>query len=917
MRSLARAAVLSLIAASLSVTAPSAPADAEPAAFNGAITGLGSGRCVDVPGASTTDGIGLVLWDCSGQVNQVWTRLADTTIRNRGKCLTATGGAATIATCGTATNQRWTYDTTARTLRNQGTGTCLDATGGGTANNTHLILWSCGTAGNQQWRIGAAEYQPLLNVGFGGSFTTTSGYTPAPGELVDGRLTRLAGSETAEGSAVTLTGGTTGIGFAPRIALTSAKHVNRSVLAEAVVRRQAGATMAFDTLLSLAGGAYYRYASGSQTTTQFGMYGPDAPYYDTRQSEPNLSDTQNTHVALAYEYLSDTSARLEAYVNGCRVGTTVTTPVAAANAAQGLLTFGNDAGTTNRGWHGTLDAVALATMRSAAGPADFQLDAPACGGTTTPPPAGCGDNPGTSGPVIPANVILVDPCDTVDRIRQKAGQVVPNPGQLDWQRQELTAFLHYGMNTFTGVEWGSGDEDPARFDPATVNPAQWMAVLKRNGFKQVILTVKHHDGFLLYPSRYSTHSVRSSPWWGRTAQSDIVRATVDAARAAGLGVGFYLSPADGAEIPGRRGGDRFGNGSARRAVTIPTLVTGDTRTPARSYTYQADDYNAYFLNQLYELLTEYGPMTEVWFDGANPYTAYPQNYQTGDWYRLIKALQPAANIAINGPDVRWIGSESGAFRADEWSALPFTGIDPAALNRDDDLLSGAQSSDLGSAALIGRNLGRITYLSWYPAEADVSIRPGWFWKSAQNGSVKQSDALVRLYENAVGRNANLLLNVPPNQAGVLDTPDVAALDAFGATVRGRYGTELFARTGATGTAAALTDAALGTFWSPAGGAAAGAVELTACRARTFDRVLVQESIGNGQRIEAFAVDAWVGGAWRQVASAGSVGHKRILPLSAAVTSDRLRLRVTAARGIPQVATLTAYATDTAANPASC
>ncbi|WP_158614797.1 alpha-L-fucosidase [Micromonospora sp. BL1] len=911
MESITRATVLTLTASFLVAVAPSSPAAAEPAAFTGLITGVGSGRCVDVPGSSTTDGTALVLWDCSGAANQIWNRMADTTIRNRGKCLTAANGAATISTCGTATNQRWTYDTTARTLRNQATGTCLDANGGGTANNTRLILWSCGTATNQQWRIGAAEYQPLLNVGFGGSFTTASGYTPAPGELVDGQLTRLAGNETVDGSAVTLTGGGTGVGFAPRIALTSARYVNRSLLAEAVVRRRAGATMAFDTVLSLAGGAYYRYANGSQNTTQFGMYGPDAPYYDTRQNGPDLSDTQNTHVALAYEYVSDASARLEAYVNGCRVGTAVTTPVAAANAAQGLLAFGNDAGTRNRGWHGTLDAIALATMRSAAGPADFQLDAPLCGGTA-PPPAGCENNPGTSGPVTPATVIPVDRCDTLERIRQKAAHVVPSPGQLAWQQQELTAFLHYGMNTFTGVEWGTGNEDPALFNPATVNPAQWMQVLKRNGFKEVILTVKHHDGFLLYPSRYSTHSVRSSPW-----RDDIFRATVDAARAAGLGVGFYLSPADGAEIPGRRGGDRFGNNSARRSVTIPTLVAGDTRTPARTFTYQADDYNAYFLNQLYELLTEYGPMSEVWFDGANPYTAYPQNYQVGDWYNLIRSLQPNANIAINGPDVRWIGSESGAFRADEWSALPFKGTNPAALNRDDDLLGGPQSTDLGSSALIGRNLGTITYLSWYPAEADVSIRPGWFWKSAQNGSVKTPDALVRLYENAVGRNANLLLNVPPNQAGVLDTADVASLDAFGATIRGRYGRELFARADATGTAAALTDTSLASFWSPANNATTGSVELTSCRARTFDRVLVQESIGNGQRIEGFAVDAWINGTWQQVATAGSVGYKRIVPLSSAVSSDRLRLRVASARGVPQVATLTAYSTDTAANPSSC
>ncbi|MBQ0982933.1 RICIN domain-containing protein, partial [Micromonospora sp. M61] len=182
-------AALALLATCLvQLTPRAAPAAAAPG--DGTITGVASGRCVDVPGAATTDGTALILWDCTAATNQIWTRQADSTIRNRGKCLapasTTAGAAATITTCGTATNQRWTYDTTAKTLRNQATGTCLDANGGATANNTRLILWPCATATNQQWRVAAADYQPLLDVGFSGTFTSTTGYTPSTGELVDG-----------------------------------------------------------------------------------------------------------------------------------------------------------------------------------------------------------------------------------------------------------------------------------------------------------------------------------------------------------------------------------------------------------------------------------------------------------------------------------------------------------------------------------------------------------------------------------------------------------------------------------------------------------------------------------------------------------------------------------------------------------
>jgi alpha-L-fucosidase len=583
----------------------------------------------------------------------------------------------------------------------------------------------------------------------------------------------------------------------------------------------------------------------------------------------------------------------------------------------GMVGFAQDTDPTPRAF--TLNGVTCNETPDAPTPPADPTDSPTTPTTPAPAPSTSAPQPPepSASPSAPSgpNVIEVDPSDSLDRVIEKSAQVAPTAAQVAWQQYELTSFIHYGMNTFSNVEWGDGNEDPANYNPTVVDPAQWMDVLKRNGFKEVVFTVKHHDGFVLYPTRYTKHSVENSPWCTRSTQCDVVRAVVDAARAAGLAVGFYVSPADGAEVPGRRGNGTFGNGSPKKPVTIPTLVTGDTRNPSQTFSFEADDYNAYFLNQLYEVLTEYGPVAEIWLDGANPFADHPQPYQYSDWYKLVHTLQPNAIITNEGPDARWIGSESGAFRENEWSVLPLKG-DPEA-RRSDSLLTGQTEVDLGSRSFISDKLGSIDYLSWYPTQANFSIRPGWFFHPNENGAVKQPDTLMRLYEEAEGRNANVLINIPPSPEGVFDASDVSSLDAFGDQLRARYGKELFAVPGATGTAADLTDDKLTTYWSASDGATTGSVELATCRARTFDRVLVQEAIVNGQRIEEFTVEARVDGEWKEIASAGSIGYKRILQLGMPVTSDSLRLRVTAARGTPQIATLAAYSTDTSTDQGSC
>lgn len=512
-------------------------------------------------------------------------------------------------------------------------------------------------------------------------------------------------------------------------------------------------------------------------------------------------------------------------------------------------------------------------------------------------------------PVRPASQMTVEACDSPERIIEKAANVVPTTGQLAWQQREVTAFTHFGMNTFTDREWGSGTEDEKLFAPKSIDADQWMRAYKAAGVEQVMLTVKHHDGFVLYPSRYTDHSVALSP-----GSPDVVAAYVKAARKAGLKVGLYLSPSDGAELPrawhaewvekirakqaegkslslpermaladGDRapaGQGRFGNGSAVTERTIPTLVPGDDRAArVRSgklptFTVRADDYDAYYLNQLYEIFTQYGPVEELWLDGANPWSGsgITQKYDVKQWFDMVKALSPNT-VVFQGPQgVRWVGNENGVARETEWSVTPhatdpWTGL--GSLPHD------STDADIGSRAeLLGPD---VNYLQWYPAEADVSNRPGWFYH--ENEQPKTAAQLMNLYEKSVGRNASLLLNVPPAPDGRIAAADVASLTAFGKDVRRIYGTDV-----------------RGQGPGPS----------------TFDRVAVREDIRHGQRVERFAVEARVDGAWQRIAEGTTIGHERILPLPAAVTATAVRVKVLESRAKPRLGATTLHLTTTPA-----
>ena len=306
-----------------------------------------------------------------------------------------------------------------------------------------------------------------------------------------------------------------------------------------------------------------------------------------------------------------------------------------------------------------------------------------------------------------------------------AARLVPTPQQLAWQQMELTAFLHFGINTFTGREWGDGTEDPALFNPSQLDAEQWVRTLKDAGFKMVLLTAKHHDGFCLWPTKTTTHSVASSSW--KNGKGDVVKELRDACDKYGMKFGVYLSPWD-------RNASCYGD---------------------------SPKYNQFFIQQLTELLTNYGEVHEVWFDGANGEgpNGKKQVYDWDAFYKTIQKLQPKAVMAIMGDDVRWVGNEKGIGRETEWNATVLTpGIYARSEENNKRLGVFSKAEDLGSRDI----LKNATELFWYPSEVDVSIRPGWFYHKEEDNKVKSLKHLADIYFQSVGYNSVLLLNIPPH-----------------------------------------------------------------------------------------------------------------------------------------------------------
>lgn len=510
--------------------------------------------------------------------------------------------------------------------------------------------------------------------------------------------------------------------------------------------------------------------------------------------------------------------------------------------------------------------------------------------------------PGKS--ILPDWIMNLSPDDPPDTILNKAIQTVPSPRQKAWQQLELTAFIHFGVNTFSNREWGTGREDPRIFNPTRLDTRQWTNVLAEAGFKQVILTVKHHDGFCLWPSRYTDFSVKGSPW--RDGQGDVLREMVQAAGENELKVGVYLSPADLHEMEAPNG--RYGNNSTMVPVIIPTPIPGDNRQPEKTFTFLANEYNQYYLNQLYELLTEYGPIHEVWFDGANPNPGIHETYNYEDWFSLVRLLMPQA-VMFNGPDVRWVGNEAGIGRESEWSVLPFQGEAASGIRMLDPL-----RDDLGSRErLLNPESDKSwTYLSWQPAEMDVSIRPGWFYHPEEDGRVKPLEHLLEIYYASVGRNGVLLLNIPPDQRGLFADTDVKRLKEFGDALRTIFARDLAlnAKASATSNAPAhpadcATDGNIETFWMPAEDDPQPVLTLTFDEKITFDHIVLQENISSGQRVEVFQVDAWINKTWQKIAEGTTIGYKRILHIPT-TSSSRIRILINRSRSCTMIAACSLY-----------
>lgn len=450
---------------------------------------------------------------------------------------------------------------------------------------------------------------------------------------------------------------------------------------------------------------------------------------------------------------------------------------------------------------------------------------------------------------------------------------VPSERQLGWHEMEFYAFVHFNMNTFSNQEWGFGDEPPELFNPTALDCRQWARIAKEAGMKGIIITAKHHDGFCLWPSAFTEHSVKNSPW--KNGNGDVLRELRDACDEYGLKMGVYLSPWD--------------------------------RNHAA---YARPEYITYFRNQLRELLSNYGDIFEVWFDGANGGTGYygganeerqvdRQSYY--DWhntYKIVRELQPDAVLfSDGGPDIRWVGNEEGYANETNWSLLRREEVWPGWPHYQQ-LRSGHEDG---------------TY--WVPAECDVSIRPGWYYHAAEDHKVKTLPELLDIYYKSVGRNGSFLLNFPIDKRGLIHETDSARVMQLAAQLKKDFAHNLATgkkikasseRKGQGAYAPAMaTDGNPNTYWAGAKGVTHTSLTIEMGQATYINRFLVQEFIPLGQRVQAFSVEVLENGQWKKIAEETTIGYKRILRFPD-VKATQVRFTVQAAKAAPLISNIALY-----------
>jgi len=448
---------------------------------------------------------------------------------------------------------------------------------------------------------------------------------------------------------------------------------------------------------------------------------------------------------------------------------------------------------------------------------------------------------------------------------------VPNENQMRWQEMEYYAFVHFSVNTYTDKAWGGGDEDPKIFNPTELDCRQWARICKEAGMKGIIMTAKHHSGFCLWPSKYTEYSVKNCPW--RNGKGDIVREMSNACKEYGLKLGIYLSPWD-----------------------------------RNSADYGKPEYITYFRNQLKELLTNYGDIFEIWFDGANGGSGYyggaketrkidrKTYYDWKNTYKLIRELQPNIVIWNDGGDrgdLRWVGTEAGYVGETNWSLLNATGDVPENMLR-----YGVENGD-----------------SWVPGEVNTSIRPEWFYHPSEDNKVKTLPQLMNLYYNSIGRNGTLLLNFPIMPNGLIHKNDEKAALEFAKAVKEVFAVNLLDKKKATASnvrgnskdfgADKAIDGNKNTYWATDDDIKTASLTIDLGKPTTFNRFLAQEYIRLGQRVKTFTVEAFVDGNWKELAKETTIGYKRILRFPA-VKATKVRFNITDSKSCPLISNIGIY-----------
>lgn len=485
----------------------------------------------------------------------------------------------------------------------------------------------------------------------------------------------------------------------------------------------------------------------------------------------------------------------------------------------------------------------------------------------------------SSGQIKPtASTYEIDQDDTKDSIIIKAAHIVPTKNQYEALKNEFIAFIHFGPNTFTRKEWGSGMEPPQTFDLKNLDTDQWCSAMKSVGMKKVILTVKHHDGFCLWQTRYTDHGIMFTPF--EDGKGDILKNLSKSCEKYGLKLGIYLPPAELYQIEHPEG--LYGNLTKYTERVIPRSVEGRPFENKTTFKFEVDDYNEYFLNQLFELLTEYGPVHELWFDGAYPKRKGGQTYNEDAWEELIRTLASEAVIFEMG-DIRWCGNESGSTRETEWNVIPCE--------------TDAMEQLLGSR----EQLFQANCLSYQMAETNTSIREGCFCRDDTSQKTRSTDDVFDIYERSVGGNSIFLLNIPPNREGLLSQVDVDVLKEVGERIKETYTDNLLS--GAKGPPKTLDSNEFSYELLDEG---VSTLEFETTSPITTNRFVLQEAITtHSERVEKHALDACIDNDWEEVATATNVGYKRILRFPE-VTSNRFRIRVLASRLQPAISNVSAH-----------